>query len=132
MRYSIAAVATITLVACSLGTRAREYEPAQHPAGVQVTIVTTLPQPLHGELLAVDDTSVTIVSASRLWLVPFAVTRHIDVRRGSQIEVGRRAPGERDREGLRLRSRFPQGMDPELRARVLAAYGQTAVEVVRP
>lgn len=131
MRRSGVAVLTVMVVACSLGTRARGYEPAQHPAGIHVTVVTIMPQPLQGELLAVDDTSVTVVSGSRLWVAPYTTIRRINVRQGGQIAVRLRGPGEREREDLRLRSRYPQGMDAGLRTRVLAAYGQAAPDVVR-
>jgi len=130
-RFLIGAVAT-SAVACSLGTRARDYAPAQHAAGLRVTVITIMPQPLSGELLAVDDSSVVLVSESRVWRVAWAYTRRIQVRDGPLVYANERPPRDNQLEGLRLRSRYPQGMDSDLEARVLAAYGQETIEVFRP
>jgi hypothetical protein len=80
---------------------------------------------LTGELMAVADSSLLVQSGGRLHRVRFAL-----------IESGK-APGVRFtsatlppevREQLRLISRYPQGVSPELQRRLLQAYGQTEVE----
>jgi len=130
-RFLVGVVAA-SAVACSLGTRARDYAPAQQGAGVRVTVVTVMPRPLSGELLAVDDSSIVLVSESHVWRVAWVFTRRLEVRDGPLVFAKERPPREDQREGLRLRSRYPQGMDADLEARVLAAYGQDTIEVLRP
>jgi len=52
--------------------------------------------------------------------------------RKSGILIARGRIDPTHREQLRLVSRFPAGLSPELRARLLAAYGQTEADGLTP
>jgi hypothetical protein len=113
----------LLLAACMVGTRAQNYQPAKGPAGATINLELTDRQKLSGELLAVEDTSLLVLRGKEL--VRVALPR---IRRASAPRVGfRTRMNDRIREQLRLISRYPQGVTPELEARLLQAYNQAAV-----
>lgn len=120
------AVAGMSVLAagCLLGTPAGKFEPARGPRGVSATLQLIDRGRLEGELLAVADSALIIRSTS------IAVVRYPSIRTGQFRQVGyvqfrSRPPSNRDREQLRLVSRFPQGLGPELMKHLLQAYGQS-------
>jgi hypothetical protein len=129
------AAALLTLPACTLGSRPATFGPARSPQGIETRI--TLRAPRHtaatitGELLSVTDSGLLVLSADRRLLhahwpaLRYATFRQIGVR----LNDGR-PPDMRARERLRLVSRFPQGMSPELTARLLESLGRERVEVL--
>lgn len=123
-----------------VGTHAGSLRPANEPAGVFVTLaVTSRTGERHwkndrvsGELLAVQDTAFLLLVDQRLTLVPYGATTGGSARQQRSFFLKGRAPDRGLRERLRLLSRYPQGVSPELLARLLAAYGQPALQVVEP
>lgn len=121
----------LACVGCSLGPRVKSDTVAQGPRGVVVRVNTTF-RALTGELLAIDDSAVTVLVESQVWRAPYASVRRITARGQGTIQVEGRALPEARRERLRLRSRFPQGIDAELLTALLAAYRQDSVLVAWP
>jgi hypothetical protein len=113
------------LAACSIGPKVEGYQPAQGPAGAEVTIALTDDRTVGGELLAVEDTTFLLVSGRELVRIGMGGVRTLKAPRFSasrQLLVT--APA---RERLQRISRYPQGVSPELEARLLEAYGLSDV-----
>jgi len=116
-------------VGCFIGPTTRSFGPAAGPQGIAADLRVRWWQRgggrIQGELLEVQDTALVLLSDNRVVFVPI---RGIFVgkfsRRGTLIEEGRAS--RRSLARLRIVSRFPAGLTPELRARLLATYGQTA------
>ena len=110
------------LCGCQVGTQAKNYPPATGPAGAIVNIELSDKSKLSGELLAVEPTSL-LLRIPEVVRVPLA-----QVRSGRAPKVGfdGKLTGN-SRERLRLISRYPQGVNPELEAQLLQAYGQAEV-----
>ena len=119
---SLLAVGSCLLViaACTVGTHARNYGPARGPAGAMVNLRMVDKSRSTGELLAVEDSALLVLRDSQLVRVPLS-----QVRSGSapKVSFDGRLRGDR-RERLRLISRYPQGVSPELEQRLRQAYGQ--------
>jgi hypothetical protein len=112
--------------ACMIGPTTSKFAPATRPEGIAADLrFEEAPQRLQGEVLEVQDTAIVLLSAQRLVLVPIRViTAGRFARRGTVIVQGRAS--RRALVSLRRVSRFPAGMTPEIRGRLLTAYGQTA------
>lgn len=130
------AAALLTLSACTLGSRPATFGPARSPQGIEAHI--TLLAPRHtaativGELLSVTDSGLVVLSADRrLLYAHWPALRYASFRQISVRLNGGKAPDARAHERLRLVSRFPQGMSPELTARLLVSLGRERVEVLR-
>jgi hypothetical protein len=115
--------------ACFHGPNLAQFEPAHSPAGVATEIRVDKVR-IRGELLEVQDTALVVLTDSgRVTLI-----RYDDIYLGKFKNVGalifdgRAAKAAIAR--LRSVSRFPAGMTPRIRAELLAAYGQTAFQVV--
>ncbi len=123
----------IATAACSYGTRIAAFRPAQTPYGVSASINTAQTQ-LSGELIEVRDAGLVLltVASNKLRLVPYAAVRSSRFEQvGSRIKDGR-APDTVTRERLRLVSRFPQGMSPQVLETMLKASGQTELLGIQP
>jgi hypothetical protein len=112
------------VVGCSVGTTARSYQPAKGPAGAAVTLELTEHRSLGGELLAVEDTTLLLVGNDQLIRVDVTSIRKL---KGPKLSVSGPNLIGPTRERLRLISRYPQGVSPELEARLLGAYGRSSV-----
>lgn len=119
----------VIVLGCSVGTHAGSFEPAQSGAGISVVIRTDAGGP-GAELLEVQDTALLVVAANRVTLVPFRVMTEVRVHQREHLNFGREGPSLRQREELRLVSRYPQGVSATLLERLLAAYGQTELVVI--
>jgi len=116
------------LSACHVGRSVTRFAPARSPAGARVDVRLMSQRLLVGELLAVDDTSLLVLSAASnpaITRVAIAQIHQADleelgviVARGRFITLGRR------RLAINL-GRYPQGMTPELLASLLATYHQS-------
>lgn len=121
---------TLVLVAllagCRLGTTLPEFVPARSPEGVRTTLRLRAGR-VEGELLAVVDTALVLrrfADTPPIVLVPYrAIVAGAFHQVRASLEGGH-PPRAADRERLRLVSRFPQGLSPELWQRLLAGYGQ--------
>lgn len=120
------------LGACFTGPSARTFPPARDPGGIAADLRLELRQGrLRGELLEVQDSALVVLrDDSLVTIVPIRA-----IRSGSFAKPGLLIANgyisRRGRERLRLVSRFPAGLTPELRARLLAAYGQTAPDSMK-
>jgi hypothetical protein len=85
---------------------------------------------IRGELLEVRQSEILVLrDSTRVTLVALAAIRTATfANRDEKISSG--AVSRRDREKLRLLSRFPSGLPPNVEAQLLAAYGQTELEQV--
>jgi hypothetical protein len=126
VRSSRAWLITLTLLAgCSVGHGVKNYAPAEGPAGATVKLELTGNRTVSGELLAVEDSSLTLLSGAQLLRVRMPLIQTGNVPK--LFFTGAELKGE-VRERLRLISRYPQGISPDLETRLLQAYGQAAVQ----
>ena len=118
-------IALMLLAACSVGTSVKNFAPAKGPAGATVTLRLISNRTLAGELLAVADSSLLVQSGGQLFRV--GLPRIVS---GTAPKLSFTAAELKDevRERLRLLSRYPQGVSPELETRLLQAYGQSGVQ----
>ena len=126
MRGSRAWLLALTLlVGCSVGHGVKNYAPAEGPAGATVKLELTGNRTVAGELLTVQDSSLMLLSGGQLIRVRMPL-----IETGSVPKLSfTRAELKGDvRERLRLISRYPQGISPDLETRLLQAYRQTAVQ----
>lgn len=120
-------------LACSVGPRAEKFAPARGPGGAEVRLELGREKRLAvGELIAIQDTALLIRRDSVIELVSLA-----SIRRGAATASGSRAvfsrkPTPATRERLRLLSRYPNGVTPELLRQLLDAYGQAELTVLAP
>jgi hypothetical protein len=126
-------IAVCAASGCKVGLTVKNFPPALGPKGVMMQ-VTTQTRQLSGELLEVRDTALVLLAAGKVRLVPYNAIVSSDVEKtsGGFAIKGLRAPKPGVREHLRLLSRFPQGLAPELLQQLLAGYGQTEMAGVNP
>lgn len=133
---------------CSYGMTAEKFQPARSPRGIE-TRITTSDTVFAGELIEVRETGMVLLSATlrplapsatpetpdrRLRLIPYAaiVRSKLEQLDAALFITDGRTPTDTSRERLRLVSRFPQGLSPEVLSRLLEAQGQTALAGIRP
>lgn len=159
-RALLAAACATCLGACAAGPRFARFEPARGPKGVRVeATVTKSSAPrawtaVTGELLEVRAEGLLVLGTlaqvrqegkkqvpmqssdgkTRLVLVAFArieaarfdgMGKRCDLRDGAP-------PTDEVRERLRLVSRFPQGLSPELQRRLLEIHGEAEIQRLGP
>ena len=136
----IRATALLTLLAlacltngCSFGMTARKYSPAQGPKGIMMHVSTGQKQ-LTGELIEVRADGILLVAEEKLLLLPYTAILSAEAKeKDSPYIISKGTVPNRDvQEHLRLLSRFPQGLTPELIQRLLDAYGQTELAGATP
>lgn len=124
------ALLAAALAGCLLGPTPHSYEPATQAAGASVELwLGRRGRPsVKGELLAVpDDSTVVVRVGSTISRVRWRDVRQLRSRQaGLELYGGARVPADHH-ERLRLVSRFPQGITPELERALLAAHGQSAI-----
>ncbi len=123
LRSLIVPAAVLGFSACMVGPGTRTFAPANWPDGIEADLRLKGSR-IRGELLEVQDSALLVLRDDRVVLVPLAAIRLGSFRQGGVlVENGRaRRAALLD---LKLVSRFPAGLTPELKARLLAAYGQT-------
>jgi hypothetical protein len=119
--------ALILLTACSVGTTGKNYAPAKGPAGAIVTLDLSGQRTMTGELLAIDQRSLLVLEGREVVRVALPL---VLVGKAPKLSFVGTKLDDATRERLRLISRYPQGVSPDLEARLLAAYGLTAVREV--
>ena len=115
--------------ACSWGATPSRMRRLAQPAGVTVTVhMPEFAVPLHGELYAVDSTSLYVVFG-QLTRVRFDRLSQlvVDDLRTAYSASGTQLFDPSWRERMRLLSRFPQGLTGTLRQRVLAELKQADI-----
>lgn len=126
MRASLRPLAALLLLAaCSVGTTGRSYAPAKGPAGATVTLDLTGKRTVSGELLAVEETTLLVLQQRQLIRVGVPL-----IESGKAPKVSFTGWTDATRERLRLISRYPQGVSPELEARLVEAYGVTGIREI--
>ena len=127
-----AAVALLLLLtACHYGPNIADFPPATQAAGADVQLASR-GWKVSGELVAVRDTALLVRAGTRLVLVPWARVQQLELRpRLGVYDVGFRRPNDETFRYLRLVSRFPQDLTPEVERALLAALGRSAIEVER-
>ena|SRR5215475_5698808 len=121
------------LSGCRYGVRVESFPPARTPLGV-MTKITRDRGELSAELIEVRDTGVMVLAEKRLRLLPYSIIvslRAEGLNRNYSFG-GRTSPTAETRERLRLVSRFPQGLTPELLQKLLEANGQLQLEGENP
>lgn len=118
-RIEIVALALVPLItSCSMGPKVETWQPATGPDGLELTVPVG-EQSVTGELLAVRDTELILVihqpnpdSAGLPRLAKVAAPH---------------SWSEQKTERYRLLSRYPQGVSPELEARLASAYEMRSI-----
>ena len=128
MRRSVTTiVAALLLGACQHGQRLSTFPAARSPAGVTAEL-RLRDTTISGELLEVQESALVVVTAEgRFIQVPIGRIRRGRFGGRTMVEAGIRAPVAE----IRSLSRYPAGLTPDLRMRLLSAYGQTQIETVR-
>jgi hypothetical protein len=130
---------------CSYGMKVATFVPASGPRGIlcRVSLDSTR---MEAELIEVRDTglvvltnpnaapssSVDAVNVPRLRLLPYGSIRSARFEQTNLAVGGGSVPAPKTLRRLRLLSRFPQGIGPDLLESLLRAYGQTQVDGTRP
>lgn len=130
--YVVLALALFPLAACfNVGTRAENFKVASEPNGAMAHITSSVGE-ISGELLAIHDDGVIILSSAGMELVPYASIHslHLDQLDGSYGLSGD-APVAARRDRLAAVSRYPQGIDARLQQRLLTQLHQPALLVVQ-
>ncbi len=133
-RFATVALASLLAgcVVATFGSGWNERSLARRAAGARITLQTQRTG-VDGELLAVRDSAFLVLGdGERVVLVPYRA-----ILGGEVEDLGKRfitagIPSAGAQERLRLISRFPQGVSPELLPELLLAYGQSELAVVRP
>ena len=122
------ALVTVLLFSCRYGVSVDSFPPARTARGV-TSDVTTDRGRFVGELIEVRDSGIVILTERSLRLVLYSEivsSRFEGMNRG--VALGnRRPPTAESREQLRMSSRFPPGLTPEMLERLLKAQGQTSL-----
>jgi hypothetical protein len=118
---------------CTLGMTASKFRPAQGAQGVHM-VLTIEQGKLSGELIEVRDTGIVVLADQKLRFLPYTDIQYSKVDQYSSYGPisNRKAPKPDALERLRLLSRFPQGLSPELMRQLLDAYGQTELPGLKP
>jgi len=143
-RVLIVLLVATCAAACSYGLTTEKLRHTSSPRGVTARITTSSTE-FRGELVQVQDAGLLILTSSRgsdrapeherlLRVVPFGAIRSTAFEQlgyAYHISDGR-PPNAQTRERLRLVSRFPYGLAPELLKQLLDSCGQAAVAGVQP
>ena len=137
MIHAFILAAAAPMLACSVGTKASDFRPAQSPRGVHASLSLKNPSVgVEGELLAVQDTALIVLWAEGSFphpvcFVPLSRIKSSDfpqMHGGDYVSGGHFASPDA-KEHLRLVSRFPQGISPALRDKLFATYHQTQFDL---
>ncbi|MDQ3697796.1 MAG: hypothetical protein M3373_07200 [Gemmatimonadota bacterium] len=126
MKTSIAVLLAISLAAgCRFGPQIENFDLARSPRGA-IVHVTRATGAVSGELLAVTEDGLVVLEGTRMVSVPFSEIRNArfpDLGASYRI-LGRQRPDPEAMAKLRRVSHFPQGITPEIQAKLLTIYQQ--------
>jgi len=117
--------------ACYMGPSLNGVQVAHSPHGAVGSFTTQSRNIFTGELLAVQDTGLVVLRADLVTFVPWPVITELSFEFPKVAIHDGQTPTASQSQQLRSVSRFPQGLTPELEERLLAAYKQTSIEVLR-
>jgi hypothetical protein len=147
----------LAIAGCHAGPQIESFEQARHPEGITTTIELrggiAERERVEGELLEVREDGLLLntreareggVVKRHLVFVPYTAMEDVGLEKLNLSVLGKKdywpdddtspdmSPKRRkhDREQLRLLSRFPQGLSRPLLDELLAAEGQTTVDVI--
>jgi hypothetical protein len=123
--FFTALVAMSMVTGCRFGPKIEQVSLARSPRGAMYE-VTKFVGVVNGELLAVIDDGLVVLEGQRMVTVPFSEIRDARTSElGSDYRVrdGKR-PNPQLMARLRRVSHFPQGITPEIQARLLTLYPQ--------
>ena len=129
LTFAVVCCATLTS-GCAYGMTAEKLTPAYEAAGVTVRIITPRRQ-LSGELIDLRDDGLLIISDKVVRLVPYSSIASAQFDQTKDKIEGHPPSGKR-RERLRLLSRYPQGVGPDLLRDLLRAFGQNELKGIEP
>lgn len=134
---TLAIVLLLCAGACSLGPRASEHPIARGPMGAKVTLSLGIASNgelnAAGELLAVSDSGLWIlVGGERPGWAAYGVIKHAVLDPVDVEFDGPGVPPPAVLDRMRMASRYPEGLTPELRKRLLVAYGRDSLLVIHP
>jgi len=118
---------------CSYGMTVKKFPPARNPAGLTLH-VKTVERDFLGELIEVREAGIVVLAEQKVRLLRYNIIALATPREGGTRALLRnqRAPDAVSREDLRLLSRFPQGLSPEVLANLLAANNQPDLADEKP
>ena len=132
-KFLLLLVAACVCGACHYGPTFSSYPPARNPHGAEAEIITTSKGSITAEIIEVRDSDVMILSDGKLELRPYASIKSLTIGGLKRsFNIGGRPLSSKTRDELRLFSRFPQGLTPELLSRLLQANGQTELARAQP
>ncbi len=141
MRPMLVVPVVLALTACHSGPSVKDFAPAIGPNGIRADLRLRGVR-VEGELLEVKDSGLLVLRKKRapagqpptqvVTLVALAAIRSGRFERYGTLIVNGAPAVKGALEKLRLVSRFPAGITPELRAALLAAHGQTEPDAARP
>lgn len=131
-QLGLATMLLLALSACvNVGTQVENFSVASQPNGAMATIQTSSGV-VNGELLAVQDDGVIVLNNSLMELVPYHTIQSLQLKQlGNDYTIGDHAPDSPQRSRLGAVSRYPQGINAELRQRLLTQLGQPEIRVIR-
>jgi hypothetical protein len=125
MRQRVALIAALAVSgACHHGTQVDSLSTPKQPNGAQV-ILDLNSGTFSGELMAVEESGLVLLSGNRLVLVPFEsihTGRLPEFARAVSLGSGLPAPDALRK--LRLLSHFPGGISPLIKSKLLSLYRQ--------
>jgi hypothetical protein len=110
---------------------AESFPPAITPKGVTGHVVSNRSS-YAVELIEVRDAGIVILARNTFRFVPYSTIKSSGFDGIGASISGRKAPSSKARERLRLVSRFPQGLTPELLQKLLSANKQAALAQENP
>jgi hypothetical protein len=131
---------------CAYGMTKEKFRPARDPHGIETRITTSAAE-FAGELIEIRAAGLVLLSEHvsfprsgtttaerRLRLIPYGAIRS---SRFEQLDprvdiIDGRTPPDQERERLRLVSRFPPGLSPEVLSQLLKECGQTELAGIQP
>lgn len=125
-----------TLTGCTVGPNVNKLQPALTGQGVSIAVVPVETPDgenygrISAELLAVRDDAL-LLRAGLITLVSYSSIASAEVEELERLNFGdQRPPTEEQRQGLRLLSRYPQGVSDDLLRRLLDAYDQNELHTI--
>ena len=140
-RALVVPVVLLALNACHVGPSAENFAPAIGPDGIWADLRLKGVR-VEGELLEVKDSGLLVLWKKRVTagqrqprvvtFVPLAAIRRGSFDRYGTLIVDGAPVAKGALQRLRLVSRFPKGLNPEIRAALLTVHGQTEPDAARP
>ena len=127
VRKSFGGLALLALFGCSIGGSVAGWRPSAQAAGTEIELDLGSTHKVKGELITLDSAGFLVLEPTRLVRVDPQ-----ELRGGSGYKTSFDSPlSAETRDRLRLMSRYPQGVSPEVERALLEAYGWRRVEVER-